>query len=311
MDGHSSHVGLQFLTKADIFQIIVLVLPSHSTHRLQPLDVGLFSPLSQAYTQELNNLMHKSLGLVSMTKRLFWPMFKAAWEKSFTEKNILSAFEKTGIWPYKPERTIAIIEKPKVSELLSTQSNLATPINCRSVRQIQKSYAIASTKSKLELIFRSMVKLSTLHLTDLHITSGLIESFALEKKKRKRGRNLGLLQEGNLGEAQLYSPDKIKKAKQLQAEKDVEKELEQLNKEARKATAAALRIRKEAAKEERALQRAARAQEAKEAKAIKAAEVLARKQDREAKKQAAEAQKAISPTVLRAFSWDCLGRGSI
>jgi hypothetical protein len=59
VDGHSSHVNLKFLDYADRNRIIVLILPPHSTHRLQPLDVGLFSPLARAYTTELDTFMHK------------------------------------------------------------------------------------------------------------------------------------------------------------------------------------------------------------------------------------------------------------
>ena len=53
-DGHSSHVNLRFLDYADRERIIVLILPPHTSHRLQPLDLGLFAPLavkrSYAYT---------------------------------------------------------------------------------------------------------------------------------------------------------------------------------------------------------------------------------------------------------------------
>jgi hypothetical protein len=75
-----SHVSMKFIDSADMRHIIPLILPPHLTHRLQPLDVGLFSSLGKAYSTEFNNLMHKSLGLVSMTKRLFWPLFRTAWE---------------------------------------------------------------------------------------------------------------------------------------------------------------------------------------------------------------------------------------
>ncbi len=93
---------MKFLEYADAHRIIVQILPPHTTHRLQPLDVSLFAPLSTIYTQELNNLMHKSLGLVSMSKRSFWPMFQRAWIASFTCTNIKSAFQKTGVFPFNP-----------------------------------------------------------------------------------------------------------------------------------------------------------------------------------------------------------------
>jgi hypothetical protein len=47
-----------------------------------------------------------------MTKRMFWTLFKSAWEASFTSKSIEKAFEKTGIWPFYPEKTLKSLKKP-------------------------------------------------------------------------------------------------------------------------------------------------------------------------------------------------------
>jgi hypothetical protein len=71
VDGHSSHVNMKFIEWADAQRIILLILPLHSTHRLQPLDVSLFSPLSIAYSKQITQLIFDSLGLVSISKRHF------------------------------------------------------------------------------------------------------------------------------------------------------------------------------------------------------------------------------------------------
>jgi DDE superfamily endonuclease len=78
VDGHSSHINWGFITLADSFRILIAVLPSHTTHRLQPLDIGLFSPLAQAYIKRLDAYNHGGLGWITMTKRMFWPIFKEA-----------------------------------------------------------------------------------------------------------------------------------------------------------------------------------------------------------------------------------------
>src|SRR5436190_4773398 len=75
VDGHSSYVNMTFLDWADRHQIIVQIMPPHSTHELQPLDVGLFGPLSIAYSKQIDKLMHKSMGIVSMTKQFFYSLF--------------------------------------------------------------------------------------------------------------------------------------------------------------------------------------------------------------------------------------------
>ena len=78
VDGHSSHVNMGLVTLADDLRILLFILPPHTTHRLQPLDVGLFSPLSQAYSKRLDAYTHGGLGWVTMTKRMFWPLFRDA-----------------------------------------------------------------------------------------------------------------------------------------------------------------------------------------------------------------------------------------
>src|SRR5438046_9971970 len=100
---------MAFLNKCDELQILVLVLPPHSTHQLQPLDVGLFQPLSTAYSLEVNNFLTKGLGMVSMTKRKFWSLFLPAWKKAFTETNIRSASAKAGIWPVDHKQVVNAI----------------------------------------------------------------------------------------------------------------------------------------------------------------------------------------------------------
>ena len=62
---------MRFIDFAHSHKIIVMVLPPHTTYRLQPLDVRLFFPLSLAYSEEQNKLMQDRTGRVSMSKTLF------------------------------------------------------------------------------------------------------------------------------------------------------------------------------------------------------------------------------------------------
>jgi hypothetical protein len=73
------------------------------------LDVSLFQPLSTAYLAELDNLTAKSGGIMLMKKRMFWSIFKPAWEASFTPKNIVNAFAKRGIWLINPHTVCGLL----------------------------------------------------------------------------------------------------------------------------------------------------------------------------------------------------------
>ena len=107
-----------------------------STHRLQPLDVSLFVSLATFYTNGLNILMFNSLGMVSMSKRSFWSLFLPAWKQAFTPKNIVSGFEKTGIWPCDPSLVLSTITKPQLIELEKDSQLLKTPMTSRAIRRI-------------------------------------------------------------------------------------------------------------------------------------------------------------------------------
>ena len=57
IDGHSSHISWEFLDYCLTHDIILFCLFPHSTHLLQPLDVGLFSLLQRNYSSFLDHLL--------------------------------------------------------------------------------------------------------------------------------------------------------------------------------------------------------------------------------------------------------------
>jgi hypothetical protein len=75
LDGHGSHYTLSFLEWCRSNRILVAVSSPHTTHRLQPLDVGLFSPLASYYSQSADAHSRLSQGLASVTKRDFFKNF--------------------------------------------------------------------------------------------------------------------------------------------------------------------------------------------------------------------------------------------
>lgn len=241
VDGHSSHVNLTFLNKCDDLRIIVLVLPPHSTHRLQPLDLGLFGPLAQYYTRELNTLMFESIGMVAISKRMFWGLFKKAWKKAMTEENIRAAFAKGGIWPINPHVVLSKIVRPKVFE--PPIEFIRTPMRCMSIRRVQRQFQHNPTTAGLQLIFKSNLKLSAQHEIDEHTKKGLIRSLELEKKKRRRGKKLNLLGE-KTGGAELFSPSAMRRARDYQKSKEDAVEQEKIDKAAKKEEQAAARVAK-------------------------------------------------------------------
>lgn len=99
LDGHNSHCTFKFCHFAEQHRIIIICLPSHTTHALQPCDVGVFSPLSTSWKTLVNRLTHDG---IAVSKFNFLTHYHTARVKAFKPSTILSAFAKSGIWPINP-----------------------------------------------------------------------------------------------------------------------------------------------------------------------------------------------------------------
>jgi hypothetical protein len=97
VDGHGSHLTKEFVRYYLAHKILLCVLPPHSTHSLQPLDVVLFSPLSTVYSAELSRHLQRNNGLLPVKEGDFFALFGTSYSVSFTSKNILILFEATGV----------------------------------------------------------------------------------------------------------------------------------------------------------------------------------------------------------------------
>ena len=55
MDGYESHVSMQFVRYCEMQKVILLRLPSHSTHFLQPLDVVIFQQWKHWHAEAIDH----------------------------------------------------------------------------------------------------------------------------------------------------------------------------------------------------------------------------------------------------------------
>jgi hypothetical protein len=113
VDGHYNHFNMAFIDYANRHRILLVILPPHSTHRLQFLDIALFSPLANYYTQKLDRLIFEGQGLSRMIKRQFWKLFRRAWERAFTDENIRSGFKTASNSPPKTFAEVVLVTHPK------------------------------------------------------------------------------------------------------------------------------------------------------------------------------------------------------
>ena len=98
-DGHASHTkNLELINYARENGVVLLCLPPHCSHKLQPLDVGFMKPLSNYYENEVRVWLRSNPGKVVTLWQLS-TLFGSAYVNAATMKTAMSAFKKTGIWP--------------------------------------------------------------------------------------------------------------------------------------------------------------------------------------------------------------------
>ncbi|EMD58226.1 hypothetical protein COCSADRAFT_44804, partial [Bipolaris sorokiniana ND90Pr] len=100
-DRHKSHYTKQFCQLAEDNKIQLFALPPHTTHLLQPLDVGWFQPLKWYHGKTLEYASRT--GSRDIKKADFMATIEEIRCLTFTKSTICSGWRRTGIMPYKPD----------------------------------------------------------------------------------------------------------------------------------------------------------------------------------------------------------------
>jgi len=98
MDGHSTHMSHKFWSLCGSNDVHIVVLPSHSSHVTQPLDVGVFASLKLNYRKQVQKCKVKDQRSAA-GKRSMLQAYSIARETAFLPCNIASGWDKTGLWP--------------------------------------------------------------------------------------------------------------------------------------------------------------------------------------------------------------------
>ena len=99
----------QLIEWAKTNNIILFVLPAHTSHLLQPLDVAIFGPFKSFYYSECALFMRQNIGQ-TITRYDMCELACKAYLKALTPVNIQAGFRKTGIFPF----SSAIVAREKL-----------------------------------------------------------------------------------------------------------------------------------------------------------------------------------------------------
>ncbi|CAK1586780.1 unnamed protein product [Parnassius mnemosyne] len=123
MDNHESHCSFDALNYAKDNGIVLLTIPPHTSHKLQPLDRTVFGPLKTFYSQAASNFMLRHPGR-TITIYDVSELLGEAFPRAMVPTNIISGFRAAGIWPINADiftesefMTSLVTDRPPPSQL--------------------------------------------------------------------------------------------------------------------------------------------------------------------------------------------------
>ena len=99
-DGHRSHISPYLIDWGIENKVILFVLPAHTSHVLQPMDVGCFGPFSKIYSNECHKYQREHLGAVN--KLSVCELACKTYTLALSPQNLRAAFKKSGVFPLNP-----------------------------------------------------------------------------------------------------------------------------------------------------------------------------------------------------------------
>jgi hypothetical protein len=121
-DGFGTHETLEILKFCFENNIILCRLPSHTSHKLQPCDVGVFGLLKTAYCEQAKRMEQEGVNTVG--KQHFAYLYSPARVSSLTKRNIIAAWRGSRLFPFNPERVLAHVPKPPTELRISNANEL-------------------------------------------------------------------------------------------------------------------------------------------------------------------------------------------
>ena len=236
-DGFGTHETLGVLEFCFENNIILCRLPSHTSHKLQPCDVGVFAPLKAAYRDEAERLFR---GVNTIGKQHFTSLYSHAREKAFTERNITAAWAACGLFPFNPDRVLRVTPKPptlstvpKVDEIkvgsCYQEEVLKTPVTPVSADGLtllhnlikQDAHTLNETSTqRLERHVQKLVDAAQISFAEralLNDQNQMLTSMNNEAKVRRSTRSVVL------GKAKVMSFEDLEEARAAYAAKEVTK----------------------------------------------------------------------------------------
>ena len=248
-DGFGTHETLEILEYCFENNIILCRLPSHTSHKLQPCDIGVFGPLKAAYRDQVERLYRGGEDIVG--KEHFTSLYSPARERALTKKNILAAWAKSGLFPFNPDRVLRDTPKPVAAlnvpkacevdvgpcpqgEVAQTPVTPVTPVTSEALISLQNlikqdaNTLDETSKQRLQRHLQKFANAAQTSFAERTLQQNQIRFLVKMNKEAKVRRST---KSAVLGRAKVMSYEDIEEARAKRAAKDAAKEAAKAAKE--------------------------------------------------------------------------------
>lgn len=161
LDGHGSHTTDEFITTCFLNNVHLLFLPAHTSHVLQPLDLGCFSSLKAKYRTLVSEFIRRTDGC-QLGKRNFLEFYTEARKVGLRKDNILSGWRSTGLWPENRRKPLSspwvLVPQPAYPAKSSPSIFDDHPTTPKKGRDVKQLLAHKGTSPGSRLIIRKIGK---------------------------------------------------------------------------------------------------------------------------------------------------------
>jgi len=199
LDGHGSHLTPKFDEICAKNDIIPICMPAHSSHLLQPLDIGCFATLKRSYGRMVETQMRN--GVNHIEKYDFLIAYPDARTEAFKSETIKNSFGSAGLVPFEPDRVLSTLNirlrTPSPTSSRESDWELKTPSNyTQLLKQASSIKALLRTRSKTppsplnsainQVLKACQITMQSTALLEKEVSDLRAEN---EKKKQKRARS--------------------------------------------------------------------------------------------------------------------------
>jgi hypothetical protein len=209
LDGHGSHLTPKFDEICEENKIIPICMPPHSSHLLQPLDIGCFAVLKRSYGRLVEAKMR--VGINHIDKLDFLEAYPLARIEAFKSETIKNSFGAAGLVPFAPERVISKLDirlrTPTPPSSRGSDWDPKTPSNYVQLqKQASSIKALLRTRSRsppspLNSAINQVLKACQITMQSAALLEKEVSDLRAEneKKKQKRTRSTRtIVHEGDL-----------------------------------------------------------------------------------------------------------------